>query len=82
MLNRTEKAVKLIIDYINYIIMKNTLKNSVNEIEFELRDKEDCYKTDEFKQLLDDYCKKNNITYEMNEVSERVAHFKMKFNQL
>ena len=60
--------------------MKNTVKSHIDVVEFEFRDKEDCYKTDEFKQLLDDYCKKNNITYEMNEVSERIAHFKMKLN--
>lgn len=82
MINRTEKAVNLIITYINNIRLKNTSKSHIDGIEFEFRDKEDCYKTDEFKQLLDDYCKKNNITYEMNEVSERVAHFKMKLNQL
>jgi len=79
-INRTEKAVNLIINYINNIIMKNTVKSNINEVEFEFRDKEICHKTDEFKQLLDDYCKKNNITYEMNEVSERIAHFKMKLN--
>ena len=80
MINRTEKAVNLIINYINNIRMKNTVRSNINEVEFEFRDKEDCYKTDEFKQLLDDYCKKNNITYEVHEPVKRVAHFKMKFN--
>ena len=80
MINRTEKAVNLIINYINNIKMKNTVRSNINEVEFEFRDKEDCYKTDKFKQLLDDYCKKNNITYEINEVSVHIAHFKMKLN--
>ena len=80
MINRTEKAVNLIITYINNIRLKNTSKSHIDEIEFEFRDKEDCYKTDEFKQLLNSYCENNNITYEMHEPIDRVAHFKMKFN--
>lgn len=80
MINRTEKAVNLIINYINNIIIKNTVKSNINGIEFEFRDKEDCYKTDEFKKLLDAYCKKNNITYEMHEPIKGIAHFKMKLN--
>ena len=60
--------------------MKNTVRSNINEVEFEFRDKEDCYKTDEFKQLLEDYCKKNNITYEIHEPIKGIAHFKMKLN--
>lgn len=44
MINRTEKAVNLIINYVNNIRMKNTVRSNINEVEFEFRDKEDCYK--------------------------------------
>lgn len=80
---RIKKSVDLIITYINNIKIKNTLKGDRDKITvgFEFRDKEYCYKTDKFKQLLDDYCKNNNITYEMHEQAiEGVAHFIMKIN--
>lgn len=80
MKNRTEKAVDLIITYINNISLENTSKSNISVFGFEFRDKEDCYKTDEFKQLLDDYCNKNNITYEMHEQIEGIAYFIMKLN--
>lgn len=80
--NRTKKAVDLIITYINNIKLKNTLKGDKDKftIGFEFRDKEDCYKTDKFKHLLDDYCENNNITYEMHEQVEGIAYFIMKLN--
>lgn len=64
---RIRKNVDLIITHINNIRLGNTSKNYINELEFEFRDKYRTYKTDEFKQLLDEYCSKNNISYIMHE---------------
>lgn len=75
-----KKSVDLIITYINNIRLKNNAKSYINEIEFEFRNKYDCYKTDEFKKLLDEYCKNNNITYEMHERVPGIAYFNMKLN--
>lgn len=74
------KNVNLIINYINNIRRKNNAKSYINKIEFDFRDKYCTYETDKFKQLLDDYCEKNNITYEMYIPMPRLAHFIMKFN--
>lgn len=77
---RIRKNVDLIITYINNIRLENTSKSYINKIEFEFRDKYNTYKTDRFKQLLDDYCKRNDINYEMHEQEPGIVYFKMKLN--
>ena len=81
---RIRKNVDLIINHINNKMLLKALKSNItkteNEIEFEFRDKYNTYRTDEFKHLLDKYCKNNNITYEMHEHREDTAYFIIKLN--
>ena len=77
---RIRKNVDLIITYINNIRLENTSKSYINKIEFEFRDKYNTYRDYKFKQLLDEYCKKHNITYNMHERVPGTVYFIMELD--
>ena len=75
-MNKIYKKASMITEFIDEIIEGNTKESFVNEAEFEFGDKSDCYKTSEFKEILDNHFKDKNITYEFKEVRNHVAYFK------
>lgn len=77
MVERINKTTSMIIKYVDGIIESNTNKSFINEIEFEFGDKEDIYKTEKFKEILDSYFNSKNITYEFKEIRNHVAYFKI-----
>ena len=79
-MDKIHKKASMIIKFIDEIVEDNTKESFINEVEFEFGDKYDCYKTNEFKEILDDYFEDKNITYEFTEVRNHVAYFKFKLH--
>ncbi|MDB8790645.1 hypothetical protein PN398_07920 [Romboutsia sp. 1001216sp1] len=80
MINKVEKMAKMITSYIDGIIEDNTDKSFINEAEFEFGDKNDSYKTKEFKDILDNHFKEKNVTYRFKEIRPHVVYFKVKLH--
>lgn len=80
MVETINKTASIITDFVDKIIKGNTDESFINEAEFEFNDKYDCYKTAEFKNILDNHFKDKNVTYSFEEIRSHVVYFKIKLH--